>query len=65
MTYEQVVAIIGHPGEELSRGGKFDTVIYAWKNSDGSNMMAAFQNGKLQQKGQTDLTIQEEIDLPK
>ena len=54
MTYEQAVAIIGHPGNELSRNdlGGFQTVMYSWRNSDGSNMNAMFQNDRLISKAQ-------------
>ncbi len=54
MTYEQVVAIIGASGELLSSSelAGFKTVMYSWANSNGSNMNAMFQNGKLIQKAQ-------------
>lgn len=54
MTYQQVVEIMGAPGEEMSRSdiAEFTTVMYGWKNPDGSNMNAMFQNGALMQKAQ-------------
>lgn len=61
MSYEQVVNIIGMPGEELSQNrmeaipGVMDaitTVMYQWMNGNGSNMNAMFQNNKLIQKAQ-------------
>ena len=52
--YPVAVEIIGAPGQELSRSDVegVSTVIYAWKNADGSNMNAMFQNGRLVQKAQ-------------
>lgn len=54
MTYDQVVRIIGAPGDEQSRTdlAGFTTVMYAWMNSNGSNMNAMFQNGELVSKAQ-------------
>jgi len=56
MTYEQVCAIIGRSGEELvnSHIAGYTTVMYSWKNSDGSysSMNAMFQNGRLISKSQ-------------
>lgn len=54
MTYEQVRGIIGATGEELARNNiaGIETVMYSWMNSNGSNMNAMFQNGKLMQKAQ-------------
>jgi hypothetical protein len=54
MTYEQVQRIIGAPGEVQSSSdlAGYKTVMYAWMNSNGSNMNAMFQNGKLVQKAQ-------------
>jgi len=54
MTYSQVQAIIGAPGQELSRSdlAGIVTVMYSWTNSDGSNMNAMFQNGALVMKAQ-------------
>jgi hypothetical protein len=54
MSYEQVVSIIGASGTEISRSefaGNL-TVMYSWKNADGSNMNAMFQNGPLVNKAQ-------------
>jgi hypothetical protein len=54
MFYEQVVGIIGQEGQELSRSSVagYSTVMYSWKNSNGSNMNAMFQNGRLVTKAQ-------------
>jgi hypothetical protein len=54
MTYQQAVEIIGAAGEEMSRSdiAGYTTVMYAWKNGDGSNMNAMFQNGELINKAQ-------------
>lgn len=54
MSYAQVRAIIGEAGEELSRSdiAGYTTVMYSWKNSNGSNMNAMFQNGRLVNKAQ-------------
>jgi len=39
LTYEEVRGIIGAPGEELSRSdiAGYQTVMYSWKNANGSN----------------------------
>ena len=64
MTYREVVTIIGAEGEELSSNKiegvpgvmpSVSTKMYAWQNSDGSNMNAMFQNDKLIQKAQLGL----------
>jgi hypothetical protein len=54
MTYEQVQAIIGTDGEEISRSNiaGYSTVMYSWKNWNGSNMNAMFQNDQLVTKAQ-------------
>jgi hypothetical protein len=61
MSYVLARSIIGEPGEELSRvhfdGAQgvmepVDTVMYSWRNGDGSNMNAMFQNDRLIQKAQ-------------
>lgn len=55
MTYEQVVAILGKEGTELSSNdiAGYQTVMYQWEgDSFASNMNAMFQNGKLMQKAQ-------------
>lgn len=54
MSYEQVRAIIGAAGEEISRSSLagYTTVMYSWKNSNGSNMNVMFQNGRLVNKAQ-------------
>ena len=57
MSYGEVKSIMGSPGEELSRSNVagYVTVMYAWKNPDGSNMNAMFQNDKLISKAQAGL----------
>lgn len=54
MSYAQVRTIIGAPGEEQSRSdlAGITTVMYAWMNSNGSNMNAIFQNDRLTTKAQ-------------
>jgi len=54
MTYGQVRKIVGFPGEELSRSDMagYTTIMYAWKNANGSNMNAVFQNDRLVIKAQ-------------
>ena len=54
MTYEQVREIIGSAGEEIAHSdlAGYTTVMYAWKNWNGSNMNAMFQNGQLVNKAQ-------------
>lgn len=61
MSYQQVVAIIASPGEELSRNRiegirgvmpSTETVIYSWDNPDFSSMNVTFQNDKVFQKAQ-------------
>ena len=64
MSYSQVSATIGAPGEEMSSNQMpgipgvmepISTVMYMWQNSDGSNMNAMFQNDKMIQKAQAGL----------
>jgi hypothetical protein len=56
MTYEEVCAILGGKGRELSRADVAGTsmVIYAWDGNGGigANMNATFQNNKLTAKAQ-------------
>ena len=54
MTYANVRAIIGAPGQELSRSdiAGYATVMFSWSNHNGSNMNAMFQNGRLSNKAQ-------------
>lgn len=54
MTYEQVVEIIGEPGEEISSSdvAGISTVAYSWQNFNGSNAMLMFQDDALIQKSQ-------------
>ncbi len=61
MSYAEVKGIIGEDGEEMA-SSKMDgvsgvvpsisTKMYVWKNSNGSNMNAMFQNGRMIQKAQ-------------
>lgn len=57
MSYVEVNAIIGSAGQELSRSdiAGYSTVMYSWANSNGSNMNAMFQNGRLVNKAQLGL----------
>ena len=54
MSYQQVVAIIGWNGEELSRSdvAGYVTVMYSWMNPNGSNMNVMLQNNKVVSKAQ-------------
>ena len=55
MSYGEVVDVLGEFGEELSRTdlpGIPTTIMYGWRNPDGSNMNATFQGGSLIQKAQ-------------
>lgn len=54
MSYDQAAKIMGSAGEELSstQMAGYQTTMVAWKNWDGSNMNATFQNGKLVSKSQ-------------
>lgn len=54
MSYKAVRAIVGADGEEQSSSdlAGIRTAAYTWRNSDGSNMMLMFQNGRLAQKAQ-------------
>jgi hypothetical protein len=54
MTYREVVAILGEPGEEMSRSdiAGITTVMYGWKRWNGANMNAMFQNDALVTKAQ-------------
>jgi outer membrane protein assembly factor BamE (lipoprotein component of BamABCDE complex) len=57
MTYSQVAAIIGDPGEKISESDMagFHTVMYMWRNPTGANMNAMFQNDKMINKAQINL----------
>jgi hypothetical protein len=57
MTYKQAASIVGSPGVESVRDAEAGilTVVYTWKNPDGSNMSAMFQNGRLINKAQAGL----------
>lgn len=53
MTYEQVVEIMGDPGEE---GGSADVVkVYYWTNADNSSVSVGFANGKVTSKSNINL----------
>ena len=61
MFYAEVVSIIGKDGEEISRTNlpgvmkvipPIETIMYQWKNSNGSNMNLMFQNNSLISKAQ-------------
>lgn len=54
MTYEEVVAILGKPGTEISSNelAGIKTVMYQWEAGFGANMNAMFQDGGLVQKAQ-------------
>lgn len=55
MSYADAVAILGSPGEEISRSdiAGYTTVMYQWTTAFGlGNMNAMFQNDKLIQKAQ-------------
>jgi hypothetical protein len=61
MSYSEVINIIGTPGEEMSRNDMpgipgvmkgITTIMYMWRNSDGTNMNTMFQNDKLITKAQ-------------
>lgn len=59
MSYRDVVDTIGDSGFEIERSpaqdstdGNAETIRYAWKNSDASNMSATFENGRLLTKSQ-------------
>jgi len=54
MSYPEVIGIIGASGQQMSSSdvAGISTVMYSWANSNGSNMNAMFQNGKLISKAQ-------------
>jgi hypothetical protein len=55
MTYDEAVAVLGGPGEEMSSNeiAGIRTAMYMWRGeSMGANMNAMFQNGRLIQKAQ-------------
>jgi hypothetical protein len=58
MTYEQVVQIVGGPGQKLSESGspgdEYYTVMYSWdgEGSLGANANCMFQAGKMVNKSQ-------------
>ena len=57
ITYANAIGILGDPGVEVSSNqiAGFKTVMYSWKNANGSNMNAMFQNDALIQKAQSGL----------
>lgn len=56
MSYQEVVAILGRPGEEMSTTNVagYETTMYKWDGDKGfgANMNATFQNGKMMSKAQ-------------
>ncbi len=54
MSYEEAARAIGQYGLELSASNVlgYRTVTYIWRNEDGSNITAIFQNDRLTSKGQ-------------
>jgi hypothetical protein len=55
MTYDQVVEVVGGPGEQQSHfeSGGFSSESYKWSGQDGiSTAMVQFQNGKVSGKFQ-------------
>lgn len=55
MTYEDVVTILGSPGEQMSSSeiAGTKTVMYEWNGATlGANMNAMFQNNKMASKAQ-------------
>lgn len=54
MSYSDVRRIIGAAGEEISSSqvAGYTTIMYSWKNANGSNMNVMFQNDKLVNKAQ-------------
>jgi hypothetical protein len=57
MSYPAVRDLLGRDGEETARSqaGGATTVVYQWKNENGSNMSATFQDGELTTKAQAGL----------
>lgn len=61
MTYDQVTAIVGGPGEVISesgsKGDQYHTIAYSYKGESGlgANAMLMFQSEKLQNKSQANL----------
>jgi hypothetical protein len=59
MSYSQVAAIIGDPGQETGRTDapelNLTITMYSWQNPDGSNMQTQFSNDKLTTKAQAGL----------
>lgn len=57
MSYEEVIVILGNAGDPISTNQLVGTttVMYVWRNANGSSMNAMFENGKLIQKAQFDL----------
>lgn len=61
MSYEQVVALLGAPGQVMSENTigegayRTHTVMYSWQVGVMANMNCMFQNGKLMSKAQLGL----------
>jgi hypothetical protein len=54
MTYDEVVAIVGPPSEEVTRNkiGDLETVLFSWNAGFLANAHITFQNGKVVSKAQ-------------
>ena len=57
MSYPDVTTLMGSSGEELSRSdlGGFVTIVFSWKNADGSSISVTFENGAVFTKTQSGL----------
>jgi hypothetical protein len=61
MSYREVRTIFGDPGTEVPHSrleglpDAMESVAYSWSNSDGSNALVIFLNGKLAKKSQAGL----------
>ena len=55
--YDRVKSVLRNDGKEVSRVelGGISTVVYQWTNTDGSNVIITFQDGKLVSKAQAGL----------
>ena len=55
--YDRVKSTFRSEGKEVSRVelGRISTVVYQWTNTDGSNAIITFQNGKVVSKAMADL----------
>jgi hypothetical protein len=57
LSYDEVTNVLGRSGEEMSSSdlAGFTSTMYRWGNSDGSNIIAIFQNQRLITKAQSNL----------